>query len=225
MKPRNNPATAWLVGGLEVALIMASTIWLLTSPALFRWYYPRLNFSSHTHDAAAIVDWLSTDYRERTLGLATHDRKLDMQELKHYSDVRRVFQRFPELIAILAAATILSVLSSPAPRQTIRSAQAWGLLLWGGFLLCAGGLALWDWERFFALVHHPFFGDVSWRLSDDAYSLVLFPARFWGFAMTAVLLAPPLLMVPIRIAINRLRLNQSEATSPLAQPRLQRSLR
>ena len=191
--PRTIFASAWLLGALEVVLIAAGTIWLLTCPAVFRLYYPALKPSSHIHDAVAVVEWLSSNYRERTLGLTMQEGRFDTQELKHYSDVRRVFKRFPELMAILALAFVLSLLSSTKTWRIIAAAQWRGLLIWSILLAVVGGLALWDWPRFFAWVHHPFFGDVSWRLPDDAYSLVLFPASFWRLAVIAVLVMPVLI--------------------------------
>jgi uncharacterized membrane protein len=182
----------WVLGGVEMLLSMAVAIWLLTSPALFRLYYPVLHISPHTHDAIAVVDWLSTNSRERSLGVAMQDRRLDNRELKHFSDVRRVFGHFPKAMAVLGAIMALLLLAGRGRLATIALAQKRGLICWSLLLLIIGGFAWWDWQRFFAWVHHPFFGDVSWRLPDEAYSLVMFPARFWRLAVIAVLLTPAL---------------------------------
>ena len=184
----------WLLGALEVLLSIALVLWLLTLPVLFRAYYPVLKISKHTHDAAAVVDWLSTSHRERSLNLALTDGKLGIQELKHYSDVRRVFRQFPSLLLGLALASALLIAAAGPSLGSVAAAQWRGLILLAGLLIGIGGLAWWDWPRFFALVHHPLFGDRSWRLPDDAYSLVLFPAEFWRIAVAALLLSPLLFL-------------------------------
>jgi hypothetical protein len=95
----------------------------------------------HTHDAAAIVNWLSTSHRERSLNLALTDGKLGIQELKHYSDVRRVFRRFPAVLVGLALASALLILAARPSLGLVAAAQWRGLILWAGLLLGIGGLA------------------------------------------------------------------------------------
>src|SRR5690349_21609045 len=77
---------AWLIGIWELSLTMALVIWLLSRPALFCLYYPVLGVSSHQRDAVAIVDWLASSRRERSLNLALVDGQLGQKELKHFSD-------------------------------------------------------------------------------------------------------------------------------------------
>jgi Protein of unknown function (DUF1461) len=101
-----------------------------------------------------------------------------------------VFGRFPTIVFELALATVVLALAWRPPRRLLAAAQWRGLLFWAALLAGIGGLAWWDWPRFFAWVHHPFFGDRSWRLPDDAYSLVLFPTRFWRILAAAVLASP-----------------------------------
>jgi uncharacterized membrane protein len=181
---------AWLLGSFEVLFCMAVTLWLLTSPALFSRYYPPLHISRHTRDAEAIVKWLSTSYRTRSLNLALTSGQLSSKELHHYADVRQVFRWFPRLATgFLIGLLALVTLARPVLPALAR-AQWRGLLVWSFFWLILGGAAWWDWNWFFARLHHPFFGDTSWRLPDAAYSLQLFPARFWRLAVTAVALGP-----------------------------------
>jgi len=190
----NRSWTIWLMGGLEVLLVMAAAVWLLAVPSVFRAYYPVLQPARYTQDAHAIVSWLSTSHRERSLNLALTEGKLGRKEVQHYSDVRQVFRWFPWLTGGLALATVLLWLVSKPRAPQLLSAQGRGLLVWGALLLIIGGFAWWDWKAFFALVHHPLFGDRSWRLPDNAYSLQLFPAVFWRATAAAVVLAPGLLL-------------------------------
>jgi hypothetical protein len=73
----NQQWVAWPTGALEVLLSMALSVWLLTLPSVFGVYYPALaGISFHTRDAEAVVRWLTTSYRERSLYLAVTDRRL-----------------------------------------------------------------------------------------------------------------------------------------------------
>jgi integral membrane protein (TIGR01906 family) len=203
--------TAWSLGVLEVILGMALSLWLLTSPALFRIYYPTLSVSAHARDAAAILDWLATNYRERSLNLALADAKLTQKELTHYSDVRRVFRQFPKVTLGLAFLTVLLAVALRPSLRVISIAQWRGLIFWSLLVLLVGGWAWWDWKQFFAWVHHPFFGDTSWRLPNNSYSLQLFPAPFWAALASAVLLAPVLLVGPAALALKTLLAKPPEA--------------
>jgi uncharacterized membrane protein len=201
--------TAWkqqtiacLLGACEVLFCMALSVWFLTLPPVFRAYYPALRVSPHEHDAAAVVSWLSSSHRERSLNLALTDGKLGEKELRHFSDVRRVFRPWPKLLLVLGGLTVFLIAAAPARRPALRAAQWRGLLFWAALVFGIGGLAWLDWPRFFAWVHHPFFGDVSWRLPDNCYSLVLFPSRFWRMAAAFVLFSPALGLGLFALLVN-----------------------
>jgi len=184
----------WALGALEVLLATALAVWLLTCPTFFRLYYPALRVSPHARDATTVVHWLSSSYRTRSLNLALQEAKMGPQELQHYSDVRSVFRWLPRVAGGLALLIALLVLGFRSLRGRLLSAHYCGLILWLICLLSVGGLAWWNWAAFFAWVHHPLFGDRSWRLPRGSYSLVLFPASFWRMMAATVLLAPALLL-------------------------------
>ena len=181
---------AWVIGPFEVLFAMALIVWLLTLPALFDWYYPALRVSPHPNDASQVVRWLAGNKVERALYLATVDGKLRAKELRHFSDVRRVFRNLPQVVAGLGLVLFIAALALRPSRQELARAQVSGLTFWAVLLLTVGGLAWWNWALFFAWVHHPFFGDTSWRLPDNCYSLQLFPGWFWRVMAATVLLTP-----------------------------------
>jgi uncharacterized membrane protein len=192
---------SWALGGLAVLTTMVVTIWLLTIPALFQYYYPLLVHSGHTSDAVTVVRWLSSQERERTLNLSVTDRKLGSKELRHFADVRRVFQRLPQCAAALALLTCgLGLL---AGRRALARVATHGLITWAVLLVLVGGLALCDWATFFAWAHRPLFGDRSWRLPNNAYSLQLFPGSFWRGMALVVLVAPGALLTSMALAFGR----------------------
>jgi uncharacterized membrane protein len=190
---------AWLAGSLEMLFFATVSLWLLTAPAVFQVYYPVVQNRADLSDASVIVQWLSSDHRERSLNLELNG-KLVPAELRHYSDVRRVFRWFRPLTVGVALTFAMTLLLVPPSLKALAACQWRGLIFWSGLLLAIGGLAWWDWNHFFALVHHPFFGDQSWRLPHQAYSLRLFPARFWQIVAGAVLLLPLLASASLAVA-------------------------
>jgi integral membrane protein (TIGR01906 family) len=181
---------AGLMGGIQAGVSMLLAVSLLISPSCFQKYYPLLRISNHTADAQAVVDWLSTSYRQRTLSLALAEGQFSSQELQHYADVRRLFRWFPKL-TVAGAVVFLVLLAAIRPsRKIVIDSQRRSMFVSLLILLTVGTLALWDWKLLFALVHRPFFGDVSWRLPNSAYSLQLFPARFWQWTLGVILIAP-----------------------------------
>jgi uncharacterized membrane protein len=207
---------AWLLGGLEVLLALVMTVWILSVPAVFDVYYSLLNVSPHRQDASRIVKWLSSTQRERTLNLALIEGQLGPKELKHYSDVRRVFGSLPGVVAALALLTAVLLAITRSSLQVLTAAQWRGFCLWLLLLVSLGGLALWDWTTFFAWAHQPLFGDRSWRLPKGAYSLTLFPASFWRTLTAAVLGSPALLLglAAIGLAVWRRARASAEPGSP-----------
>lgn len=193
--PSFSPAFAWVFGGLQVLFSMALAAWLLTLPAAFGVYYSLLRPSAHSADARAVVQWLRTEHRTRSLNLALRDGKLTDRELRHFVDVRQQFPWFGRtaLAAVILAALWIAV-ARPS-RGAFAAAQRRALWIWAALLLVLGGLAVWDWKLFFAWMHQPFFGDRSWRMPRSSYSLVLFPASFWKFTAACVLLAPGLTLL------------------------------
>ena len=187
---RGGRALAWALGLSELFLSIALALCLLTAPAVFGWYYRSLHVSAHDRDAEAVVRWLSSTYRQRSLALAVSEGKLQPKELRHYADVREVFRYFPRLAAGFGLLSVLLLVAGRPGWPFLAAAQWRGFLCWIALVLALGGLALWDWQLFFAWLHHPFFGDESWRLSDDAYSLQLFPMKFWRIATGFVLVVP-----------------------------------
>jgi uncharacterized membrane protein len=115
-------------------------------------------------------------------------------ELRHYSDVRRVLPWLTRLLAVTAAAILLLAILRPRRRPDLRRIHRAGLLLWLGVSLVAAMLAWWDWKLFFSWIHHPIFGPDSWRFSKDAHSLQLFPASFWRALLAVIALTPALVL-------------------------------
>lgn len=198
---RTEGILAWTLAGLSVLTIHALMVWLLTIPAVFSVYYPWLVRSGHTRDAVTVVRWLSSSQRERSLALAVTDRKLGLKELRHFSDVRRVFQRLPGCAGCLVLLT--GGLALIGGGSVLNQVPSRGLMVWAGLLVLGGGLAVGDWATFFAWAHRPMFGDRSWRLPADAYSLVLFPTGLWRSLAAAVLLAPGPLLAALTVARRR----------------------
>ena len=152
-KTKAHPVLAsWLIGGIEALLAFALTVWIFTWPPVFRYYYPILQDPASLPQASAIVEWLASDHRERTLNLAV-DGKLSSAELHHYSDVRRVFRWFPRVVFGASSLLALLLLVTRPSLQTFQSAQIKAIVWWGTFLVLAGGLACWNWKAFFALLH------------------------------------------------------------------------
>lgn len=191
----SHPALAWVLAVLQVGFSLAAAVWLLTVPAVFDVYYPLVRPSADASDARALMEWLSTDYRARSLQLAVKGGTLTEKELRHYLDVRRVLRWVPR--AALGAAMLAVVLMAviKPSRELLRAVQWRAFGLWGALLLVCGGIACWDWKLFFAWMHQPFFGDRSWRMPRNSYSLALFPASFWRITAACVLLAPALTLL------------------------------
>jgi hypothetical protein len=183
---------AWAVGLLELFLFLSVALCLLIWPPIFDKTYRALGVSAHPRDAATVVRWLSSSDRERSLNLALTEGQAGPKELHHYSDVRRLFRWFPRLALGAAAGLALVLVSGQASRGLLAAAQWRGFWIYAGLMIVLGGLAWWDWKLFFAWLHHPFFGDTSWRLPKGSYSLQLFPTSFWRRATAGVLLAPAL---------------------------------
>ncbi|MHC1764848.1 MAG: DUF1461 domain-containing protein [Verrucomicrobiia bacterium] len=193
--PSFSPAFAWAFGGVQVLFSMALAAWLLTLPAVFGVYYSLLRPSAHTADAKAVVQWLRTEHRTRSLSHTLRDGKLTDKELRHFSDVRQQFPWFSRTALAAAGLAALLVARTKPSHEAFASAQSKAFWIWAALLLVLGGLALWDWKLFFAWMHQPFFGDRSWRMPRSSYSLVLFPASFWQFTAACVLLAPGLTLL------------------------------
>lgn len=193
--PRFSPAFAWVLGGLQVLFSMALAAWLLTLPAFFGVYYSLLRPSAHDADATAVVQWLRTEHRTRSLNLALSDGKLTDKELRHFQDVRQQFPWFGRTALAAAALTALLIVATRPSREAFAAVQWRALWIWAALLLVLGGFAAWDWKLFFAWMHQPFFGDRSWRMPRNSYSLVLFPASFWQVTAACVLLAPGLTLL------------------------------
>jgi hypothetical protein len=187
-------AWAWMFGLLEVLLASAIVLWLLTLPPVFQAYYSRLKVSPHLQDAQTIVNWLATSQPGQPLDPTLAEGVLRPKELSHFADVRELFAWFPRIAAILAIISLASLCAVRPTRKLLLAAQARGMVFWTVLVCFAAGLALWDWETFFAWVHYPFFGRTSWRLPRSAYSLRLFPSSFWRLLAGAVLLAPLILL-------------------------------
>lgn len=173
---------------------IALAAWLLTLPAFFRVYYPLLRFSEQSSDAERVVRWLSGDQRQRSLNLALSGGSLTARELEHYEDVRQLFRWFPRATVGFALLTVLVIAACRPSFEALAAAQSRGLIILAALFVFLGAFAWWDWKLLFAWIHQPFFGERSWRFQKDSYSLLLFPARFWRFAIGCVLLGPGLVL-------------------------------
>lgn len=196
-------AAPWLLGTLEFPILALLMIWLLSSPVIFRWYYPTLGFSPNTADAVAVVNWISSDHRERTLNHSLSSGQLSPKELRHFSDVRRLFGRVPAMVMLLGLIAGIAIALVSSRAWVVATAQHRGLLVWGGLIIAGGILAGLDWKFFWSLVHYPFFGEQSWRFPSRSYSLQLFPRQFWMIMTAAVLLTPALLMGVLAKVLQR----------------------
>lgn len=211
---RLSPAFEWVFGGLQVLFSMALAAWLLTLPAAFGVHYSLLRPSAHNADAKAVVQWLRTEHRTRSLNLALRDGKLTDKELRHFQDVRQQFPWFGRTALAAAALTALLIVATRPSREAFAAVQWRALWIWAALLLFFGGTAVWDWKLFFAWMHQPFFGDRSWRMPRNSYSLVLFPASFWRFAAAWVLLAPGFTLLAGWIALRPKRTSQQQLSAP-----------
>lgn len=169
---------------------MALTVWLLTLPAAVRFYYPLLRGSAHAPDAVKVAEWLRTPYRERTLNLSMIGGQFTSKELKHYSEVRSLRPWPPRLSAVLAVLLLVALgVHRPDRRELQRGLQR-GLALCLVLFATTQIAACLDWRTVFAALHQPLFGDHSWRFGRAAYSLQLFPERFWRWLYLLIFAAP-----------------------------------
>lgn len=213
--------TPWFLAILELALAMTLAIWCLSRPAVFSVYYPALNHGTETQDAVAVVNWLSSTHRQRSLSHALQSGQMQPKELRHYGEVRRLLAQLPGMAGVLAASLLILLMVARPSRALWITAQKRGIVLWLSLLAIAGGLALWDWQLFWAWVHQPFFGPKAWRLSSDAYSLQLFPVAFWRTLTAVVLVAPAIFLglawLGARLGGKQDALPPSSSHSPMAR--------
>jgi hypothetical protein len=206
---------AWAVGLLELFLFLSVALCLLIWPPVFGGIYRAVGVSTHPRDATTVVRWLASADRERSLNLALTEGQVGPKELHHYSDVRRLFRWFPRLALGAAVGLALVLASGQASRRLLAAAQWRGFWVYAGLIMVLGGLAWWDWKLFFAWLHHPFFGDTSWRLPKGSYSLQLFPTSFWRVVTAGVLLAPTVgfgAVAALIFLVPRARVNSNSAS-------------
>lgn len=177
----------WLWALLQLLASATFLIWLCFRPGLFDWYYPVLVSRDHAGDAGLIVRWL--DSREPGVWLNSHLKKgaLRPKEIAHFEDVRRVLRRGRILMACSWVALGVLGLVAQMKSKEIRAAQERVFILTGAILGLGLFFALWDWRVLFAWLHQPFFGPTSWRMPRAAYSLALYPERFWQVMSFAVI--------------------------------------
>jgi hypothetical protein len=195
---------AWLIGLLELAGGMLLAIWLLTSPSVFRLYYPAIGHPAHHRDATRIVEWLHGNDSAAALNSQLRSGALTLKELRHYADVRNIFQRLPNIFwgAVLFGAILVIFLKPSA--ALIQAAQYRGLVALFVLLAASAIFTVWDWKVFFACLHYPFFGATSWKLSNSAYSLQLFPNFFWQLAGVTVCVLPAIIMLATTVGLRAL---------------------
>src|SRR5689334_21588409 len=135
---------AWAVGVLELLCAVMFVGWFLTLPAVFKTYYPALQDSHRDRDAEAVVRWLSTSHRERTLNLSLVNGRFGPKELRHYSDVRRVFAWFPKLALIFGLSAGAVLFWGRPSRQFVTAAHKRAAILWLVLVVGTGAVAWWD---------------------------------------------------------------------------------
>lgn len=178
-------------------LWVLGTIWLMFWPPVFEVGYVLIDARPERKtDAVMIVQWLHYRAPPAWLNANLSHGKLSRKEINHYADVREWVERFPLAIAGLAGLWAAFIAVVRRNGELIAAAQLRGLCFLALGSLAGGLLALWDWKVLFAWLHYPFFGSTSWRLSDSAYSLRLFPAAFWQM-MSCVSLAVPMAMLAL----------------------------
>jgi hypothetical protein len=217
----------WSAAFVEVILLVGIGCWLLAQPILFGGYYPILSGAPYRNDATRLVRWLHSSEPESALESGFRHGRLRAKEVKHYADVRKLFQRLKLslLMTTLGAAAVMAIGRPSVAFLGQVQARALALLL----LATAFGslLAWWDWKTFFAWIHYPLFGESSWRLGRSAFSLALFPADFWRntglFLMSVPLIGVVALWLGLRrwtrlgAATNGIPNRTVEAASPSLQ--------
>ncbi len=193
----------WVAGLLLAVAGLAFSIVLLMSPAVFQMYYPRMKIAPEVGDAVRIVHWLSGDADGSALNFSLR-RKISAKEINHFTEVRRLFRKFP-LVGAACLAAALGLLVMNRSQDKLFQKVSWRAL--GVWLLLAavmGAFAVYDWPAFFAAIHYPFFGKTSWRLPDSCYSLHLFPTAFWKAMAGAVFVMTPSLAACFSFVAARL---------------------
>jgi hypothetical protein len=190
-------AFVWTFAVLQCLLTMLLSAWLLFRPSLLAIYYPRLVSQQQSQDAVAITQWLTQDRPATDLNPSLHHGSLQPKEIKHFEDVRhRLQQGLPVLLGTFVLLAAVLVLFRPSLHWLAQAQTRCAILAM--IVSCfAIILACWDWRAFFAFVHQPLFGPTSWRMPSRAYSLQLFPPRFWQIMGMVLAFAPVVLSLVI----------------------------
>jgi len=211
----------WCVSLIEMILVLMAAVCFMSWPPLFRVYYPIFGEATHARDAAAIVEWLSSQSDSATLTSSLASGPLSKKELKHYADVRGVMQNLRAALWISIAIAV-GLLAFGRPSAHLFEAAQWrALWILSGVFAAIALFAALDWETLFAWLHRPFFGATSWKLSNSAYSLRLFPIEFWRGvgALTFAIPAASFLLAAIVFRASRsFRRSPRDARIPSALP-------
>lgn len=125
-------------------------------------------------DGGRISDalWTKEDYGAVSVRLEL--RKLNAQEVEHYSDVRAMLAKAVWLVLGFGLLGVVGCVLRGRKRVFYWAmAVAW-------LLLAIGGVWAWvDWRGFFRTLHWWIFQDDSWILPDNSYSLGLYPYAMW----------------------------------------------
>lgn len=195
---------AWLFGVVEALAGVLGVIWLLFWPPLHALYYSVTDFPSEREaDALTVVRWVQGDAPAAVLNSGLQGGKFSRKELNHYRDVRAWVDRIPLAVTGLGLSMAWIGWMNSDRRRLIASAQVRGVFFLGIASAFSGFFAVWDWKVFFAWLHLPFFGTTSWRFSNSAYSLQLFPAEFWQWMTVASAVVPLVSMAVIWTFVSK----------------------
>ncbi|MEW6156499.1 MAG: DUF1461 domain-containing protein [Verrucomicrobiota bacterium] len=214
---------AWAMALAELLAVVGLAIFLFSRPAVFSFYYRWLHEQGEFQDAQRIVDWVSG--KRPALPLPLMGGQLTPKEIRHYEDVRQLFEKVPGAAVLAAIVGALIVYGARERRELFAAAQVRALILFSLFLMASAALAWWDWKTFFAWVHQPFFGSTSWRLGRGAYSLQLFPKAFWQITGCTVIAFTGLLLACLQLVSLRLKTRQSNTLMRSSSARLPHSHR
>jgi hypothetical protein len=201
---------AWGLGFIELIAGLLMAVWLLSSPPVFRLYYPASGDPARVADATTIVEWLAGQESFTALNSQLTRGALTRKELNHYADVRRILEQVSTAVWLSACVVMALIVAAFKISPDVLQAAQWrGLSVLGILMLASCALAWWDWEVLFAWMHYPLFGPTSWRLSRTAYSLQLFPDSFWQTSTIIVCAFPVLMMLAIATCARLGRLSAS----------------